>query len=132
MKMMRCVVAAGVVLMVASVVTAADVRSTGDAGNDWKDPANWGGRDPGRNTGDTYVISSGHTLGPKELERVCRGGPEIVFVGTGHSGQLTLADDVNGFLTPRRIECQALPTPDAIAAYNQCDRRKAALIHVTC
>ena len=27
-----------------------------------------------------------HTLGPKELEKVCRGGPEILFVGTGESG----------------------------------------------
>ncbi len=78
------------------------------------------------------VYGTSHTVGPKELDRVCRGGPEVVFVGTGHSGQVALADDADRFLTPRRIECQALPTPEMIDAYNQCDRRKAALIHVTC
>jgi len=78
------------------------------------------------------AYGSSHTLGPKELDRVCRGGPEVLFVGTGHSGQLQLADDVEPYLSKRSIECRALPTPKAIKAYNRCDRRKAALIHVTC
>ena len=61
-----------------------------------------------------------------------RGGPEVLILGTGHSGQVALADDAEGFLAPRLIECRALPTPEAIEAYNQCDQRKAALVHVTC
>jgi len=78
------------------------------------------------------LYGSSHTVGPKELERVCRGGPEVLFVGTGHSGQLQLTDDAERYLGLRLIECRALPTPELVKAYNACDQRKAALIHVTC
>jgi len=73
-----------------------------------------------------------HTLGPKELEKVCRGGPEIVFVGTGESGAMKLSDEALRFLSQRSIECKALPTPDVAEAYNKSTQRKAAVIHVTC
>jgi len=78
------------------------------------------------------VYGSSHTVGPQELDRVCRGGPEVLFVGTGHSGQVTLADDADRYFAQRLIECRALPTPEVIDAYNACERRKAALVHVTC
>jgi len=78
------------------------------------------------------VYGSSHIVGPQELERVCRGGPEVLFVATGHSGQVTLSDDADRYFAQRLIECRALPTPEAIEAYNACDQRKAALVHVTC
>ena len=78
------------------------------------------------------LYGSSHTIGPKELEKVCRGGPAVLFVGTGHSGQAELNDDARQYLAQRSIECQALPTPEAVEAYNHCKERKAALIHVTC
>jgi len=73
-----------------------------------------------------------HTLGPKELEKICRGGPEILFVGTGESGAMKLSDEALRFLSQRSIECKALPTPDVAEAYNKSAKRKAAVIHVTC
>ena len=78
------------------------------------------------------LYGSSHTGGPKELEKVCRGGPEVVFIATGHSGQLQVNDEAKRYLAQRSIECCALPTPEAAKAYNRSDRRKAALIHVTC
>jgi glucokinase len=73
-----------------------------------------------------------HNLGPKELEKICQGGPEILFVGTGQQGRLVLTDDALRYLQQRAIECQALPTPQAVDSYNNCKKRKAALFHVTC
>ena len=73
-----------------------------------------------------------HTVGSQEMEKVCKGGPEIVFVGTGESNHLGLHEDAQRFLRQRSIECEILPTPQAIEAYNKADRRKAALLHVTC
>jgi glucokinase len=73
-----------------------------------------------------------HALGPKELERVCRGGPEILFVGTGETGAVKLNEEALRYLSQRSIDCKALPTPEAIDAYNKSGKRKAALIHVTC
>ncbi|MFH1266198.1 MAG: ROK family protein [Planctomycetota bacterium] len=78
------------------------------------------------------LYGSSHTVGPRELERVCQGGPAVLFVGTGHSGQLELTGDAVRFLSQRLIECRALPTPEAAEAYNRSGDRKAALIHVTC
>ena len=73
-----------------------------------------------------------HVVGPRELQRVCRGGPEIIFIGTGMSGAAELSDDAGEYLQQRSIECRVLTTPQAAGAYNRCARRKAALIHVTC
>jgi hypothetical protein len=79
---------------------------------------------------DLYGTS--HKVGPKELARVCRGGPEVLFIGAGHSGRVELVDDAERFLAQRLIECRVLPTPEAARAYNDCHERRAALIHATC
>ena len=60
------------------------------------------------------------------------GGPAILFVGTGHSGQLSLDEASRKYLSDRKIELTALPTPEIVDVYNQSNQRKAALIHVTC
>jgi glucokinase len=73
-----------------------------------------------------------HVVDPKELERICRGGPEIVFVGSGHQGQMTLNADAELFLSQRRIRLEVARTSELAEAYNACSERKAALIHVTC
>ncbi len=75
---------------------------------------------------------SSHTIGPKELEKVCKGGPEIVFIGSGHSGKVELNEEGQRYLSQRSIDVQLSPTPEVVEAYNSCERRKAALIHVTC
>ena len=75
---------------------------------------------------------SSHTVGPKELEFVCRGGPEVLFIGTGHSGKAEVTEDARRYLAQRSIRCEILPTAEIVDAYNRSKRRKAALIHVTC
>ncbi|MBN2474021.1 MAG: ROK family protein [Pirellulales bacterium] len=78
------------------------------------------------------VYGSSHTVGPEELEKVCRGGLEMLFVGAGQSGQLSLNEDARRYLSRRSIQCAVLPTPKAAEAYNKSKQRRAALIHVTC
>lgn len=78
------------------------------------------------------LYGSSHRIGPKELEEVCKGGPEVLFIGTGQSGLAELTEDGRQYLRGRAIECCALPTPQAVEAYNDCERQRAALIHVTC
>ena len=79
---------------------------------------------------DTYGNS--HVVGPKELDLVCRGGPEVIFIGSGQSGAAKLDEQGRKYLSQRSIGVEVLPTPQAVEAYNKSDRRKAALIHVTC
>jgi len=73
-----------------------------------------------------------HALQLKEIEKACRGGPEVLFVGTGESGAMTLSEEALRFLRHRSIDCKALPTPQAVEAYNKSSKRKAAIMHVTC
>ena len=65
------------------------------------------------------------------LERPCRGGPHVLFVATGPSGDIALSDDACLYLRQRAIEWQSLPTDDALRAYNEFPGRKAALVHLT-
>jgi glucokinase len=67
---------------------------------------------------------------PEHLVRACQGGPEVLFVGTGPSDQVELTEPARVYLRRRAIECEALPTPEAVKAYNRSTQRKAALIHV--
>jgi glucokinase len=78
------------------------------------------------------LYGSSHTLGPEELQELCAGGPELLIVGAGHSGQVELREEARRYLDRRAIKCRILPTPKAIEAYNKSNRRKAAVIHVTC
>jgi glucokinase len=77
------------------------------------------------------LCGSAYTIGPKELEKVCRGGPEILFIGTGKSGTLELTEEARRFLTQRSIKCEIVPTAKIADAYNGSKLRKAALIHVS-
>jgi glucokinase len=67
---------------------------------------------------------------PAHLARACQGGPEVLFIGTGPTDRVELTESARVHLRRRAIECQALPTPEAVKAYNRSTCRKAALIHV--
>ena len=78
------------------------------------------------------LYGSSHTIGPKELKKVCKGGPEVVFIGAGKAGKVELTEDARQFLAQRLIQCEIEPTVKAVGSYNRSKLRKAALIHVTC
>jgi glucokinase len=78
------------------------------------------------------LYGSAHTVGPKELRKICRGGPEVLFVGAGKSNKVELTEDARRFLAQRSIQCEILPTVKAVESYNRSKLRKATLMHVTC
>jgi len=78
------------------------------------------------------LYGTSHVIGPEELEKVCKGSPEILIIGTGHSGQVSLSAPAEEFLRKNGIAHRAVPTSELAAAYNGAEGRKAALIHVTC
>jgi glucokinase len=73
-----------------------------------------------------------HLIGPKELEQVCKGGPEVLFIGSGKQGKVELTEEARRYLSQRAIRCELFPTGRVVEAYNKSKERKAALIHVTC
>lgn len=78
------------------------------------------------------LYGTSHIIGPEELEKVCKGDPEVLFIGAGMSGTAELSDEGRRYLAERSIKCEVLTTPKAVEAYNCSGQRKAMLIHVTC
>lgn len=71
-----------------------------------------------------------HSVTTKEIGKLCRGGPEIVFIGTGSENTLDVPEIISRYLQERLIKCEVLPTPEAVQAFNRCDHRKAGLFHL--
>ena len=78
------------------------------------------------------IYGTSHKIGPRELARVCKGNPDVLFIGTGQNGAVELTEDGAEFLRHRGVECHALRSPEAVEAFNKAGGRKALLIHVTC
>ncbi len=78
------------------------------------------------------AYGSPHTIGPKELEKVCRGGPEVLFIGAGKSAKIELTEDARRFLAQRSIKYEVQPIGKAAESYNRSKLRKAALMHIMC
>jgi glucokinase len=73
-----------------------------------------------------------HAVVPAELIMACHGRPSAFFLGTGEAGSVALTPEGERFLQRRGIRWRALPSPQAVAAYNRARGRKAILLHVTC
>jgi glucokinase len=69
-------------------------------------------------------------IGAKELEEVCKGGPEVLFVGCAKAGEVRLTEQAQRFLAQRSIRCEVRSAVQLVDDYNRSKRRKAALIHV--
>lgn len=73
-----------------------------------------------------------HAISTKELARICAGGPETLFIGTGACGEPQLSEEGQRFLRQRSIGWTSDLTPAVAAAYNKSKKRKAALLHAGC
>lgn len=74
-----------------------------------------------------------HSVCAAELKAVLKGqAPELLLVGTGASGGLSLGEDAVAWLDKKGMAYRAVPTPDVVVAFNDFDGTAAALIHVTC
>lgn len=70
-------------------------------------------------------------IDPDELQRVCKGRPNVLIIGSGYGDPVELSDDGREFLRQRGIAFEVLPTADAVNSYNATEGRKAALLRVT-
>lgn len=73
----------------------------------------------------------GHTpLSDHELEFLTQEKPEIIYIGTGQSGDLPIIPDAKKILS--RFETIIRPTPEILAMLKEEHRSYIAIIHVTC
>ena len=78
------------------------------------------------------LYGTSHKIGPEELEKVCKGTPEVLVIGMGNSGMTTLTAEGEEYLRNKCIAVEALPNKKAVKAYNRATGRKAALFHASC
>lgn len=76
----------------------------------------------------------GHTLQPGDLAALLAEPPEVLVVGQGAVGRMTIAPEVEQALTAAGIELIAQWSGEACDTYNEFSvgRRTALAIHLTC
>ena len=78
------------------------------------------------------VYGTSHTIGPAELEKVCKKGARTLVIGSGYAGVARLSPEGWAYLQERGIAVRVLPTPEAVEEYLRTPGPKAILVHVTC
>ena len=76
----------------------------------------------------------GHSLHPEDLSSAIEADPEIVVIGCGSSGVLSVPEETRKWLTEKGIELIDLPTRAACERYNELSgkSRVVAGLHLTC
>lgn len=73
-----------------------------------------------------------HEFEKGELELLAMAGPEVIIVGTGQSGCVTVFEGAKQYAKEKGITLLTAETPEAITKFNEITAKKAAAIHVTC
>jgi hypothetical protein len=73
-----------------------------------------------------------HLISLAEAEYVYEKDAELLIIGTGQQGLVRLDDEAQRFLVEKSCRVVALPTPEAIRAWNGAEDNAIGLFHVTC
>lgn len=76
----------------------------------------------------------GHRLDTADLEEVFDAAPEVLVVGTGAYGRMTVPQEIRRAMETQGIELRVAQTGEAWQLYNdlQEHRRAAGVFHLTC
>lgn len=76
----------------------------------------------------------GHKLKAADLDAILEARPEVLVVGRGAYGRMSISNKAERALEQAGIELIARPTKEAVRTYNQLrqERRAAAALHLTC
>ncbi len=76
----------------------------------------------------------GHKLRARDLDPILQARPEVLVVGQGAYGRLSVSAKAERTLEEAGIELIAEPTTQAVETYNRLreERRAAAALHLTC
>ncbi len=86
----------------------------------------------GREVRRGWWRKEGHRVTEEDLESVVEYGPELLIIGTGSGGLMTVPEELAGILD---IELEFHPTRRAVERYNQeleRGKRLAGAFHLTC
>ena len=73
-----------------------------------------------------------HILSKAEAKDVFEDGCELLVIGAGQDGRLSLSPEAEAYFEKKSCRVVTKPTPDAVAEFNAARGRKIGLMHVTC
>jgi hypothetical protein len=83
----------------------------------------------------SWSRKEGHRLQPGDLTEALNAQPDLLIIGTGHAGVLTVPKEIATHLASLGIEVMAEKTPKAVELYNSFLGTKTyaiAALHITC
>jgi hypothetical protein len=83
---------------------------------------------------DNWWREEGHSLSPVDLWAAVQAKPEVLVVGTGHSGLMRVPPETEKYLHEQGIRLIAKRTTEAVRICNQLcqSTRVVAALHLTC
>jgi hypothetical protein len=78
------------------------------------------------------IYGTSHIISLAEARNVYQKGAELLLIGTGQSGTVTLSQEAAAYFKRHRCQVQLLPTPEVIPVWNQAEGAVIGLLHVTC
>jgi hypothetical protein len=78
------------------------------------------------------VYGTSHIISLAEARHVYQKGAELLLIGAGQSGTVTLSEEAGAYFKRHRCQVQLLPTPEVIPVWNQAEGSVIGLVHVTC
>jgi hypothetical protein len=80
------------------------------------------------------IYGMSHLLSDEEVKKLGEGHPDVIIIGSGHTGMLEVKKSQVKKLKEKCSEFYLLPTPEAAEKYNELLGKKKinALFHTTC
>ena len=84
---------------------------------------------------DNWWRKKGHSLAVADLAEIMAANPNIVVVGTGYYGRMSIPDETRQYLEARGVQLRRAHTSEAVEEFNRLQRESArvvAALHLTC
>jgi hypothetical protein len=78
------------------------------------------------------IYGTSHVISLDESKDLYEQDAEMLIIGTGQTGMVTLSDEATAYFKMKKCQVQLLPTPQAIRVWNQSKGQILGLFHVTC
>jgi hypothetical protein len=69
-----------------------------------------------------------------EFAEIVKAAPEVLVIGTGYAGVMSIADQIRNYLTSKGIEVRVDKTKNAVELFNSLRGKEKviAVLHITC
>jgi hypothetical protein len=81
-----------------------------------------------------WVREEEHRPQIREFADIVKSEPDILIIGTGYAGVLSIPDQIRNYLTSKGIDVRVEKTKQAIEMFNDLREREkvVAVLHITC